>query len=98
MRNNKTVEKVRPRRGRAVSAALLLAVALLAGCFTGCAVKREDPDDGRLKVVATIFPQYDFARAISGSGATASDRMLLKRGEEVHSYEPTPLDIKEIQN
>lgn len=98
MRNNKTVEKVRPRRGRAVSAALLLAVALLAGCFTGCAVKREDPDDGRLKVVATIFPQYDFARAISGSGETASVRMLLKPGEEVHSYEPTPLDIKEIQN
>ena len=53
-------------------------------------------EDSRLQVVTTIFPQYDFARQIAGDSADVS--MLLKPGEEVHSYEPTPLDIKRIQN
>ena len=77
---------------------LLTALCLVLTSMTGCAVKEEEPDDGRMKVVTTIFPPYDFARAISGPEEPASVRMLLSPGEEVHSYEPTPLDIKEIQN
>ena len=98
MKEHKTGKKTRGLQRKARGAAILLALTLLAGCFTGCAVQREEPDDGRMKIVTTIFPQYDFARAISGNGEMASVRMLLKPGEEVHSYEPTPLDIKEIQN
>lgn len=49
-----------------------------------------------MRVVTTIFPQYDFARQIAGNCADVT--MLLKPGEEVHSYEPTPQDIKLIQN
>ena len=78
--------------------ALLAAVCLVIVSLAGCAVREEASDDGRMKVVTTIFPQYDFARAISGPEELASVRMLLSPGEEVHSYEPTPLDIKEIQN
>ena len=63
---------------------------------TGCAAPAETEDDGRMKVVTTIFPQYDFVRAIGGD--LVHLRMLLSPGEEMHSYEPTPLDIKEIQN
>ncbi len=56
-----------------------------------------DPEGtSRLQVVTTIFPQYDFARQIAGDRADVT--MLLKPGEEVHSYEPTPQDIKTIQN
>ncbi len=53
-------------------------------------------ENSRLQVVTTIFPQYDFARHIAGDRADVT--MLLKPGEEVHSYEPTPQDIKKIQN
>ena len=53
-------------------------------------------ENSRLQVVTTIFPQYDFARHIAGDRAHVT--MLLKPGEEVHSYEPTPQDIKKIQN
>ena len=49
-----------------------------------------------MQIVATIFPQYDFARQIVGNHADVY--MLLKPGEEIHSYEPTPQDIKMIQN
>ena len=76
--------------------AALLSVLLAAGFLLGCAAPAETEDDGRMKVVTTIFPQYDFVRAIGGD--LVHLRMLLSPGEEMHSYEPTPLDIKEIQN
>ncbi|WP_416366648.1 metal ABC transporter solute-binding protein, Zn/Mn family, partial [Muricomes intestini] len=47
--------------------------------------------DRKLKVVSTIFPQYDFVRQIAGDKVDL--KMLLKPGEESHSYEPTPQDI-----
>ena len=86
------------RKRMAGLSAILLALTMTAGSLAGCAVQQEEPDDGRMKIVTTIFPQYDFARAISGNGELADVRMLLSPGEEIHSYEPTPLDIKEIQN
>ena len=91
-------KEMRKRKHLPPITALVLALVVLAGAFTGCSVKEQAPDDGRMKVVTTIFPPYDFARAISGNGELAHVRMLLKPGEEIHSYEPTPLDIKEIQN
>ena len=96
MREQET--KKRRRAGLTGLAALVLVLSLMAGSVTGCAPRQEEPDDGRMKVVTTIFPPYDFARAISGNGKLANVRMLLSPGEEIHSYEPTPLDIKEIQN
>ena len=56
----------------------------------------EEQPGNRMQIVATIFPQYDFARQIVGDYADVY--MLLKPGEEIHSYEPTPQDIKMIQN
>ena len=77
---------------------LAAALLLLSIGITCCgAAQSAAPDDGRMKIVTTIFPQYDFARAITGDGSTADVTMLLKPGEEVHSYEPTPMDIKRIQ-
>ena len=49
---------------------------------------------GRLKVVATNFPCYDFARQVCGDGAEVT--MLLKPGTEAHAYDPTPADILAI--
>ena len=53
-------------------------------------------DDGKLQVVSTIFPGYDFARAVCGDDADVT--LLLPPGAESHSYEPTPQDILTIQN
>ena len=52
--------------------------------------------DGRLSVVSTIFPYYDFVREIADGKVI--NTMLLKPGSESHSYEPTPRDIIMIQN
>lgn len=49
----------------------------------------------KLKIITTIFPQYDFTREIVKDKADV--QMLLKPGAEAHSYEPSPQDIKDIE-
>ena len=98
MRDRRTEGKNPKKLFCARLTAVFLAVGIAVAATTGCAVKQEEPDDGKLKIVTTIFPQYDFVRAIAADTGAVNVRMLLSPGEEVHSYEPTPLDIKEIQN
>ena len=98
MRDRRTEVKSRKRRLCTRLMAVILGAGIAAAAVTGCAVKQEEPDDGKLNIVTTIFPQYDFVRAIAADTGAVNVRMLLSPGEEVHSYEPTPLDIKEIQN
>ena len=71
--------------------ALLLCALLLAGC---AAPAQPGRDDGRLRIVTTLFPYYDFARAIAGDCAEVT--LLLLPGREAHSFEPTPLDAVTI--
>jgi len=47
---------------------------------------------GRLQVVATFFPLYDFARNIGGDRVTVS--LLVPQGAELHDWEPTPGAIR----
>ena len=75
-----------------ILAMLLCCAALLAGCGQQVPDKT---DDGRLKIVATVFPAYDFARAAAGDLATVE--LLLPPGMDSHSYEPTPADILAVQ-
>ncbi|AMP20468.1 hypothetical protein AZF37_04155 [endosymbiont 'TC1' of Trimyema compressum] len=51
-------------------------------------------DKSKLSVVATLFPQYDFDKAIGGDKAEVT--LLLSPGVESHSYKPTPGDILKI--
>ncbi|HWP79293.1 MAG TPA: metal ABC transporter substrate-binding protein [Candidatus Acidoferrum sp.] len=82
---------------------LPLAVLLLIFGLAACAKTSGDanadnttpPADGRLSVVVTNFPEYDFVRQLTGDKADIV--MLLKPGAESHSYEPTPQDILAIQ-
>ena len=72
---------------------LLLALALsLSLC--ACAAPAEKADDGKLQIVTTLFPYYDFARAIAQDRADVT--LLLSPGREAHSFEPTPLDAVTI--
>jgi|AKYZ01.1.fsa_nt_gi ABC-type metal ion transport system, periplasmic component/surface adhesin len=69
--------------------AFTLVVAIL---ITACSNVVE-PSEG-LKIVATNFPGYDFARAIVGNEDEVT--MLLKPGQDSHTYDPTPQDIIRI--
>lgn len=73
-------------------AAWLMLLMLLTLLLTGCG--KVPQEDGRLRVVTTLFPYYDFARAIAGDRAQIT--LLLSPGREAHSFEPTPLDAVTI--
>jgi zinc transport system substrate-binding protein len=76
--------------------AFLLVLATAAAVLTGCGAKSAVTEKNkRLRVIASNFPCYDFARAAGGKTADVS--MLLPPGAESHSYEPTPKDILNIQ-
>lgn len=76
---------------RILSALTALALgASLCGCSSGSA---EISDDKPL-IITTIFPAYDFARQVFGDAAEV--KMLLKPGQESHSYDPSAKDIVEI--
>ena len=77
---------------------ILLVVAILCmAALTACGQKAKSADqDGKINVIATIFPEYDFLRQIGGDHLNLT--MLLTPGAESHSFEPTPQDIKEVAN
>ena len=70
--------------------ALLLAAAV-ALPLCACAPAGEEAEDGRLQVVCSLFPYYDFVLEIGG--AYVSPRLLVAAGREAHSFEPTPMDV-----
>lgn len=72
---------------------LLMPAFIFALAFPACCLAGEAAS---LKVIATLFPQYDFTRQIAGDKAEV--RLLLPPGAESHSYEPTPSDMKNIAN
>ncbi len=70
----------------------LLTVLILCPLLAACA---DNGQDGQLSIVATTFPPYDFARAVTGD--LASVTMLIDPGVETHSYDPSPRDIEKIR-
>lgn len=79
--------------------ALLLALMMLAGVLAGCGKPKDAGKAGKLKVVTTIFPAYDWVRAILGDKAdNAEVTMLLDNGVDLHSYQPTADDIVRISD
>lgn len=71
---------------------LLFFAVFAAMLLTGCSLPEKR--DGRLQIVTTVFPAYDFARRVFGD--TADVTLLLKPGTESHSYDPSARDIVRI--
>ena len=68
----------------------LLCLLLLPACAAG------RQESGKLKAVASAFPEYDLLRAVGGDLVEVT--LLLKPGMEAHSFEPTPQDILAIRS
>lgn len=72
---------------------LTVLLAILSSCKTEKSVQNSNE---KISVVTTIFPPYDFVREIAKDNVNLD--ILLKAGQESHSYEPTAKDIIKIQN
>lgn len=76
-------------KGMNMNYKILIPLILLALLLGGAALA-----EGRLSVVCTDFPCYDFARQAAGDLADVT--LLIRPGMEVHAYEPSPADILSI--
>jgi zinc transport system substrate-binding protein len=56
---------------------------------------QSDAGDEKIQIVATMFPQYDFARNIVGDAANIT--LLVPPGKEAHSYEASLSDIAKLR-
>lgn len=88
---------------RTITIFVLLLTVLLG--FSGCGssdksggAKRETPKP-KLKIVATIFPEYSWTKELLGSHEKDVELTLLaKKGVDMHSYQPSAEDILRIAN
>jgi zinc transport system substrate-binding protein len=71
-----------------ISLLFLLLISFLLSCQPA---KESNKEEQKLKVIATIFPIYDFARNIGGNKIKVT--MLLPPGTDAHHYELKPKDI-----
>ena len=91
----------------------LLAALMLVGMLAGCTNQAEMPTvtatpagsqaesaaDEKIRIVTTIFPEYDWVREILGDkGDSAEITMLLDNGVDLHSYQPTADDIIKLSD
>jgi len=79
---------------RRLAAAGCLIVLIGLGLVIG-SCGQEEQAEGKLNVVASIFPMYDMARAVGGADIALSQ--LIPPGAEAHTFEPTPGDIIRLE-
>lgn len=72
---------------------LILVMTVAIKCFKTESIIK---DDSKLQIVATLFPQYDFAKQIVGDKADVT--LLVGSGVETHNYEPTAKDMITMMN
>lgn len=84
---------------------VVMMVCTLSACGTGSkeasadstGSKEVSAGNEKLKIVTTIFPEYDWVMNILGDNpAGAEVTMLLENGVDLHSYQPTADDILKI--
>lgn len=76
----------------------LLVLAMSLSCFFGCSLKSDEKgNDSKIKIVTTIFPEYDWVMNILGDKKdNAEVTLLLDKGVDLHNYQPSAEDIMKI--
>ena len=84
------------------SLAVLLGVLSISIPFVGihtAEAKTTENTDKKLNIVTTIFPEYDWTRAILGDRADDVNlTMLLDNGTDLHSFQPAVKDIMKVSS
>ncbi len=76
----------------------ILAVALLAGCSRQSGGNEEEKST-KIKIIATIFPEYDWVRNILGEREDDVELILLMdNGADLHNYQLTADDILDMSD
>lgn len=73
----------------------VMALTLVTGCTKGGATAQAGGPD-KLSVVTTIFPEYDWVNEITRGNDNVEITMLLDKGVDLHSFQPTADDIVKV--
>ena len=73
---------------------VVFAITMLAGCGKGEGAK----DNNKISIVTTIFPEYDWVREITKGNEDVEITMLLDKGVDLHSFQPTADDIVKVSS
>ena len=76
--------------------AFVLCILMVCGVFAGCGANNTNTGTGKIKIVTTIFPIYDWVKEIVGDNENVELTMLLDKGVDLHSFQPTADDIVKI--
>ncbi|MBQ1302856.1 MAG: zinc ABC transporter substrate-binding protein [Firmicutes bacterium] len=91
----------RRRAWIALLAALAMMMTLLAGCGSTDSAGGEPaaPESDTVRIVTTIFPEYDWVQNIVGENAEGVEVIqLLDNGVDLHSYQPTAEDLANLSS
>ncbi|MCR5795246.1 MAG: metal ABC transporter substrate-binding protein [Solobacterium sp.] len=77
--------------------AVLLCILMVAsgGCTSAASAA---PDTSKIRIVATIFPVYDWIRELTAGSEDVEIRLLMNKGTDLHSYQPTADDMIALEN
>ena len=75
----------------------IVTISMILG-MAGCGKTTEKEDNYRLKIVTSLFPYYDMARAVIGDVKGIDLKMTVTPGQDSHSFEPTPSDVIQMEN
>jgi zinc transport system substrate-binding protein len=80
----------------AIIAVALVATGTTFALYQSGLIFRASPTPGKLQVLATFYPQYDFTQNIGGDRISLS--LLVPMTVDVHAFEPTPSSIQQVAN
>ncbi|MBQ1471560.1 MAG: zinc ABC transporter substrate-binding protein, partial [Eubacterium sp.] len=79
---------------------LVLVLVLALTCLTACGgqtAEKTDKNGNGPRIVTTIFPIYSWVKGVLGDNpSNAEVTMLLDKGVDLHSYQPTAEDIRKV--
>lgn len=77
----------------------IMTILMLGTVLVGCGSNSQTSAGGdKISIVTTIFPEYDWVREITKGNDNVEITMLLDKGVDLHSFQPTADDIMKVAN
>lgn len=83
-------------RAALTAIAVAIPIGMIATIYTGSGAEQEGNEDGKLQVVASFYPLYEFTLHVAGDKADVSS--LVPAGIEPHDWEPTSRDVSRARS
>lgn len=82
-----------------ISILIILCMALsICACTSSNKDENNSAEAASIKILCTLFPQYDWIRNITNGAKNVSVSLIIANGTDPHSYQPTAADIMNISN